>query len=437
MLKFAISSKLEKTNRNYYLLYNTEQIRSLLKLSQENFCCSGRGRDDKKQSVQDDKKQSDKIKWDWNWEEHDDRLKKEQLEWSFETVSKLQLPCLHISPNTYSNYISGTNFPKEATIIEIVSDLNALRARIPELRKDYIPEEITVESLTKGDLFKNNSGIIFEEKFFGQYICYYNSTSVDNKHQANQYGVIQISKGSHRCEFSLKGVFSLKDEKTAKTLYDAIDQTTSCEDVPKSNSENTDKKPSFEDILENYNINSPLFSGQAYLSPNLLWCNLSNSSKTEHISISFDLSTKITTKYPAMPFFGDRGIALSQTSGQSSQSTAFPMVILREPATVCPNEMDKFLCFDFSQIDDSTLTSISSRVDKLIKNLLANGDFDETLKNKLISTLIEHEILDLLRKHVFNSHYYTVEERNSFYEKIVRPIRRPDEYRKSDYTDED
>lgn len=439
MLKFAISSKLEKTNKNYYLLYNTEQIRSLLKLSQENFCCSGRkksDRDDKKQSDRDDKEQSEKKTWDWTWKEHDARLSKEELKWSFETVSKLQLPCLHISPNTYGNYISGTNSPKEATIIEIVSDLNALRGRIPELREDYIPDEITVESLTTGNLFKNNSGIIFEEKFFGQYICYYNSTSVDNKHQVNQYGVIQISKGSHKCEFSLKGVFSLKNEKTAKTLYDAIDQTTSCEDLPKNNNEKTDKKPSFEDILKNYNIDS-VFSGQAYLSTNLLWCNLSNVSKKEHISISFDLSTKITTKNPAMPFFGDRGIALSQTSGQSSQSTAFPMVILREPATVCSNEMDKFLCFDFSQIDNSTLKALSSRAARLIKNLLTNEDFDDVLKEKLISQLMEHEILDLLRKHVFNSHYYTEKERSSFYQKIVRPIRRPDEYKNSSFSDED
>ena len=412
---FRVSPLLNTNNQNYFLMYNIEQIRSLSKLSQENFCTT------------DGKT--------WDWEAYDKELGDKKYSWSFETVCQLQLPCLHISPNTYSNYLNGKR-PSKTTLNKIVIDLNELRARIPELR-DYIPEKITVESLTTVDLFKNDRHKIYEKKFYGQYICYYNSTSVDNEHQVNQYGVIKISKGSRKCEFSLKGVFSLKDEKTAKTLYDAIDQTTSCENVPKSDGEDTDKKPSFEDILENYNINSPLFSGQAYLSANLLWCNLSNPSKTEHISISFDLSTKITEKNPAMPFFGDRGIALSQTSGQSSQSTAFPMVILREPATVCPNEMDKFLCFDFSQIDNSTLTSISSRVDKLIKNLLATGDFDETLKNKLISTLIEHEILDLLRKHVFNSHYYTDKERSSFYKKIVRPIRRPDEYRKSDYTDED
>ena len=138
-----------------------------------------------------------------------------------------------------------------------------------------------------------------------------------------------------------------------------------------------------------------------------------------------------------MPFFGDRGIALSQTSGQSSQSTAFPMVILREPATVCSNEMDKFLCFDFSQIDNSTLAALSSRAAQLIKNLLTNEDFDDVLKEKLISQLMEHEILDLLRKHVFNSHYYTEKERSSFYQKIVRPIRRPDEYKNSSFSDED
>lgn len=408
---FRVSSLLNTKNPNYFLMYNIEQIRCCANLSQNDFCESGA----------------------WIWDENNITKCNSEPNRLRELIA---CRVLHISPNTYGNYISGINSPKEATIIEIVRDLNELRKRLPILR-EYLPTEITVESLTTGNLFENKSYIIFEEKFYGQYICYYNSTNVDNKHQVNQYGVIQISKGSQKCEFSLKGVFSLKDEKTAKTLYDAIDQTTFCEDVAKSHTDKTDKKPSFEDILKNCNINSQVFSGQAYLSDTLLWCNLSSSSKTEHISISFDLSIKITKKYPAMPFFGDRGIALSQTSGQSSQSTAFPMVILREPATVCSNEMDKFLCFDFSQIDNSTLAALSSRAARLIKNLLTNEDFDDVLKEKLISQLMEHEILDLLRKHVFNSHYYTEKERSSFYQKIVRPIRRPDEYKNSSFSDED
>src|SRR5699024_6007701 len=141
MSVFRVSTLLNTNNPNYFLMYNIEQIRSLSKLSQDNFCT--------------------KEGETWAWKDYDEKLK-ENYSWSFETVCQLQLSCLHISPNTYNNYLKG-NPPSETKLNQIVIDLNELRARIPELR-DYIPEKITVESLTTVDLFKNDRRKIFEKK---------------------------------------------------------------------------------------------------------------------------------------------------------------------------------------------------------------------------------------------------------------------------------
>jgi len=169
-----------------------------------------------------------------------------------------------------------------------------------------------------------------------------------------------------------------------------------------------------------------VFTGVAYLSPTLLWCNLSDGSKSEHVSMSFDISSKITTKHPEKNFIGARGIALSQTSGQSNQTATFPIVVITEPISVSLNELTKYLHFSYTKIPEDKLGVLAERSVRLMMSLLQNKDIDEALRLKLISQIVEHEVKDLLDKHIFNSHYYIPNELTEFYKTIIRPIRRND-----------
>ena len=69
-------------------------------------------------------------------------------------------------------------------------------------------------------------------------------------------------------------------------------------------------------------------------------------------------------------------------------------------------------------------------------SLLQNNDIDEDLRLKLISQIIEHEVKDLLSKHIFNSHYYLPQELTTFYKTIIRPIRRTNETSPDDISDD-
>ena len=70
-------------------------------------------------------------------------------------------------------------------------------------------------------------------------------------------------------------------------------------------------------------------------------------------------------------------------------------------------------------------------------SLLQNNDIDNALRLKLISQIVEHEVKDMLQKHIYNSHYYLPEEMTKFYTTIIRPIRRADENMDSDHNEDD
>lgn len=373
---------------------NIESIRDITKLSQENFC--GRILD-----WADLDKQCNNA-WD------DLSVYKPKIG---ANGQKVCINVLTISENTYTNYLNGKTSPTESGFFQILCDLNEIRKRHPILKKCF-REDITLEQLQHHDLLKEfndentRSNSLFTEKFFGTYLCYYNSTSIDDDDRKTQFGILQLNKGSNDNEFIANGIFSFKNENQAQEIFNSLLEGCTIQEATEGLS------------------SLAIFSGLAYLSPTLLWCNLSDSAKGEHVSMSFDLSSKITTKHPEKNFVGSRGIALSQTSGQSNQTATFPIVIICEPLSVSLNELTNYLHFNYSKIPEDKLAVLATRAVRLMTSLLQNNDINEDLRLSLISQIVEHEVKDLLKKHIFNSHYYTPKEMTDFYGTIIRPIRR-------------
>lgn len=383
---------------------NIDAIREITKISQENFCGRNISWEEMKSVPGRD--------WD-DFSTYKPKIKGQQ---------KVCINVLKISVNTYINYINGRTSPSEDDLIQMLNDINELRSLHPVLKKCF-RENITLEQLKNHDLLKefnddsNRTNSLFAEKFYGNYLCYYNSTSLDTDDKITQFGIIQLNKGAAEGEFETKGIFSFKNESEARDIFNLLQDGYSFQDALAGNSHS-------------------VFTGTSYLSPTLLWCNMSDESKSEHVSMSFDLSSKITTKHPEKNFIGARGIALSQTSGQSNQTTTFPIVIIAEPISVSLNELTKFLCFNYSRIPDEKLSELAKRAVRLMTSLLQNDDIDEDLRLKLISQIIEHEVKDLLSKHIFNSHYYLPQELTTFYKTIIRPIRRTNENSPDDNSDD-
>lgn len=390
-------------NSTPMFMKNIDTIREIAKISQENFC----GRSDTWEDIK-------AMGCDW------DDLSSYKIK--VKGQEKYCISVLSISVNTYTNYMNGTTSPSEEVLLQMLNDINEIRRLHPILKKCF-REDITLEQLRYHDLLKEfnedstRTSSLFAEKFFGNYLCYYNSTSLDDDDKKTQFGIMQLRKGKMDGEFETIGVFSLKNENQALEIFNLLQDGRQ-----------------FQDALSGTNYS--VFTGASYLSPTLLWCNMSDGSKSEHVSMSFDLSAKITTKHPEKNFVGARGIALSQTSGQSNQTTTFPIVIITEPISVSLNELTKFLCFNYSRIPEDKLSVLAKRSVRLMTSLLQNSDIDSDLRLKLISQIVEHEVKDLLEKHIFNSHYYLQKELDIFYKTIIRPIRRADETEDTDNPDD-
>ncbi len=373
---------------------NIDAIREITRISQDNFCS--------RYLDWEALKADPKLDWD-DLSTYKPKIKGQKKE---------SIRVLKISTNTYTNYMCGKTSPTEDGLLEMLSDINKIRRLHPILRKCF-REDITLEQLKHNDLLKEfndentHSNSLFAEKFFGNYLCYYNSTSIDDNEKRTQFGILQFSRGKSDNEFLATGIFSFKNENQAQEIFNSLQNGLSIQEV----------------LSDTKHV---VFTGVAYLSPTLLWCNLSDGSKSEHVSMSFDISSKITTKHPEKNFIGARGIALSQTSGQSNQTATFPIVVITEPISVSLNELTKYLHFSYTKIPEDKLGVLAERSVRLMMSLLQNKDIDEALRLKLISQIVEHEVKDLLDKHIFNSHYYIPNELTEFYKTIIRPIRRND-----------
>lgn len=315
---------------------------------------------------------------------------------------------VHISANTYYNYKAGKFSPNERDITAMLKDINdainkntILHLRFPKgiLRDEF--ENQDLEELSK----LVTEGInLLSKKFIGNYLCYYMSTKVEGKEKP-RYGVLQINKSDDDNVFITCGIFSLSSIDEAQKIYSELQ---------------SGKKLDSE-------LNIPqdsIFRGSSYLSLTVLWINLSNKNNNEHVTLSFDFPEKVPTKNPDLDFSGARGLALSQTSGLTNQTTTFPIVITKMPILVSTEDLIKHLHFNYSKIPEIELDQLSTKVAHLSDSLLVNSEIDKDLRIKLLSQTIEHEIKDLLNRHLFNAHYYEPKETSNFYDEIIRPLRR-------------
>lgn len=324
---------------------------------------------------------------------------------------------IEVSENTFNNYKSGVSSPSDKIISvialhinELISSHDILKARFPKgiLATELKSEDLKGLSKTQG----LNVYTIFTDKFVGDYMCYYMSTNIEEKGKKTTHsGVLQLRHGDQPNEFLAYGVFSFKSVEEGLALYNEI----------------SDDKL----LTEKYSKDNPsLFIGKAYLSSSLLWCNLSNSEKKEHVSFSFDLSEKITTKHPDKIFYGVRGIALAQTSGHSNQTTALPIVIAKKPLTVCPNKLEHHLHFNYNELAPQELEKLAVKTINFFNSQHDNPVLKDDTNNALLSSLlvafVKHELKDLINRHIFNSHYFIIDEMEDFYKEVIRPMRRRD-----------
>ena len=240
-------------------------------------------------------------------------------------------------------------------------------------------------------------------------MCYYMSTRIEGK-KFFQYGVVQLFKGDTDTEFNAYGVFSLKDYNVALDLFEKAKIT-------------TDSAVELKSIVEGCGSKFMLFSGNAILSTSLLWCTLSNEKNTEHVTVSFDLNEKIVTKNSDKDFIGARGIALSQTSGQEFKTVTFPMVFIKHPLYVSADELAYYLNFNYSQMSDNELNVAAKRAANLFQSF-PNAEYSVEEITSFVASLFKKDLTNILKKSVFNSHYYLTEEVDDFYSTIINPIRK-------------
>lgn len=330
---------------------------------------------------------------------------KENLGFSQENFCSI----LGINKNTYTNYLNGgMPLPEKLRVIveAIVSAVEKDALLAPRFPAGTLTPTIMktkdVSSLEKSETATE----FYWRKFLGDYMCYYTSTNIKGNKQT-QYGVLQIREGERPSKFIAYGVFSLKEDKDAFKIYDTLQEG-----------------KHLEDIVEEFKIKS-LFDGKAYLSNSLLWINLSNVTRSEHVSLSFDLDSKIVTKNPQRIFAGTRGIALSQTSGQGNQTVTFPLVVSRYPLEKSTNgtsesDLTKFLHFTYDNIDDAVLSDLTVKIMNLEDSLKKNADLVE-MRGEILKRYLNNALLNILSTYIYNSHYFDQDEAGAFYKEIIKP----------------
>lgn len=289
------------------------------------------------------------------------------------------------------------------SLVTIINDHEELKKLFPNLPtlEELINEDVQ-------DIINKDGAHIFNiyyHKFEGVYLCYYMSTNIEGARK-NQYGIMNLTHNSNGVEFEANGIFSINSLDIALDLFKKYQETG---DFPADTSTA---------------IETSLFRGKAYLSPTLLWVNMSNDSKSEHVSMSFDISYKVATKHAEKKFIGALGIALAQTSGQFNQTTTFPIIVSKQELPLSPNEIANQLHFNYTRLSESDIDKMADKTMGLINSLLTVNNIDETLMRQLIAQIVEHEVKDLLRRHTFNAHYFTSDETSEFYKNVIRPLRK-------------
>ena len=331
-------------------------------------------------------------------------------------------PIAGFSRNTYDNFKDGKPY-QDSTIEAIINStlITELFYSVEEF-KNAFKNGLTCDDLVNVDIEKavtepgSTTQSFYPEKFDGLYMCYYNSTNIEGK-KFKQYGLMAFQQVQNSSEFDVKGIFSFKDADAAQALYATI-----AKDIAKAPT--AKYKKGVDAIFNERKKTDIVFTGKAYLTTTLLWCTLSNEQHTEHVSVSFDLDSKVVTKNQKA-FIGARGIALSQTSGLGFKTVTFPMVMVKTDHLINANKLARFLGFGFGKLNDNSLYDIAASLYEIDDSLVANGHIQLTPEERkaISAAVLDKKIRAYLAKDVFSSQYYTVEELDDFYATILRPLR--------------
>lgn len=204
-------------------------------------------------------------------------------------------------------------------------------------------------------------------------------------------------------DFTVEGVFSIKTYEDALSVFERVNTSPAC-DMKQINP----RKYAY-------------YHGTAHITLSMLWINMTNISKSECVSMSFDVSSKILTKNPDKDFYGARGIALSQSSGQGNQTVTFPIVLTKKELACSEEELNKYLHFTYSKIDSASITEMVKQIVSLMDSL--NTPDLKELQEAALDRYLRTSIANVLNRHIYNSHYFLPSELDQFYRDIIVPIR--------------
>ena len=309
---------------------------------------------------------------------------------------------IKISSSAYDTYRKG-KLPGGKTLQLITAQLNELIPKHPDLAARF-PNGITENQMSYTDLSKVaplGEPHRHYDKFGGTYLCYYMSTDIQRGPQIH-YGVIQIrgDESLQPTECNCKGVFSISNYDYALELFNDVKTQGDFSEIP----------------------SATIFNGKAFISPSVLWITMYDDAHLEHVAMSFDFDEKVLTRHSKeeKDFIGARGIALSQSHGQGSQSVSFPIIISKHQLQSSENETKHYLNFSYSKVNEAALLRAAKNVANLHASITENNNLHLTDTTDLLVSLIQFEVKRLLSQHVFNSHYYLFEEQSEFYHNILK-----------------
>ena len=286
-------------------------------------------------------------------------------------------------------------------LTQLIKKDDGLSKRFPN---PIIPTDLLHTDFSQIPYQEVTSSQFYSFKFAGNYIAYYTSTNTSGEKQP-QYGVMSIKGTDSPNDFIAEGLFSIKTYEDALKIFKLVNE------------------PDFTDFQKLNTNKYPHYSGEAHLTLTMLWLNMGNDSKSEYVSMSYDLTPKILTKNPKKNFFGALGIGLSQSSGQGNQTVTFPIVITKKEILCSENELAHYLHFNHTNIDKESINGIANRITKLIESFKGDSELSDLLDDAL-KRLLSKSISSYLSNNAYNSYYFSQSYLDDFYQNIILPIRK-------------
>lgn len=321
---------------------------------------------------------------------------------------------LTVSSTMYDKYRQGSH-PSQKSLSLYADKLSEAIANKKGLASKYplgiLPMDLNEHDFSLQDQpvkkVSSVQGNLFPDKFVGVYYFHYMATNQQSGPDLH-FGVIRLTRDDNTPldELSADGVFHIKFVSQADNLHEAIRAG-----------------ETFENALHSSAM--PVFRGKLQLSATNLWGTLVTEDGSDFVDMSFDLSSNFVNHKTGKPFYGCRGIALSQTMGVSRKSITFPVLISKEKISVPQNELKRELCFNHTKNDLTYFQSLSEQVLSLIHSL-DKTKISEENKEKFVAQALMAHVEAFLDERVYNNHSYTDAEMDDLYKRIIRPTIPPE-----------